>query len=553
MKKFILLLSLIVFGLNLITEDEFHPGVYNFIFNDNYFLYYKSKKIKYGRSLKSKDQSNFRIKINNIDNFYKIEHAKTNSKLSGNPGGNLEIISDPEENEFQWIFIKTNESNLYIIKNKKECYISNKLSCEESIEKSLRFNITIIYEEVNHSEEDLELIEKEPIDVVIKYIDLRDPNLLREGIPQIKKDQDNEELRYSIRSILKNIPWIRKIFIVMPNEKVRYFKDYDLIKEKIVYVYDKDLLGFDSANSVTFAFCFWMMERFNMSENYILMDDDCFIAKPLKKSDFFYVDNGKVVPSIVATTFNEYTLEKAKKEHQKYKKNIKNIQCSADFMYTLFNGYLYLLKEYENPLIFPFFTHNAIPCNVKDTKELYIIANNSEFRFGTLNSLIREIDSLQFQSLYLAYTFTEYKRKANPIDNKYIDVEKAILGNYNYSLICINTGADKYSDLSFKKAKIAMEYYFPEPTPYEIVTNNVWINISFNVICEMEKQLQKERNKKKKSNIINILIFIIVFILLIIQIIQIITINIYKKKLKMKNEYEIVPNEEMKEKAYSNA
>ena len=34
----------------------------------------------------------------------------------------------------------------------------------------------------------------------------------------------------------------------MPNEKVKFFKPYDEIKEKIVYVKDKDLVGFDSAS-----------------------------------------------------------------------------------------------------------------------------------------------------------------------------------------------------------------------------------------------------------------------------------------------------------------
>ena len=46
------------------------------------------------------------------------------------------------------------------------------------------------------------ILEKEPIDVVFKYIDLSDPNLIREGIPQIKKDEDNEELRYALHTAL---------------------------------------------------------------------------------------------------------------------------------------------------------------------------------------------------------------------------------------------------------------------------------------------------------------------------------------------------------------
>ena len=123
------------------------------------------------------------------------------------------------------------------------------------------------------------MIEKEPIDVLIKYIDLRDPNLKRNGIHQINKDYDNDELKYSVRSILKYI----KIFILMPNEKVRYFKEYDLIKEKIVYVKDKDILGYDSSNSLAFQFRYWKMENFGISNNFIIMDDDYFIGNYLKK------------------------------------------------------------------------------------------------------------------------------------------------------------------------------------------------------------------------------------------------------------------------------
>ena len=90
------------------------------------------------------------------------------------------------------------------------------------------FDINKIFFEIDKNVKfnDLKILRNEPIDVLIKYIDLYDSNLNRTGIHQIDKDYDNEELRYSLRSILKNIPWIRKIFILMSNEKVRYLKDY---------------------------------------------------------------------------------------------------------------------------------------------------------------------------------------------------------------------------------------------------------------------------------------------------------------------------------------
>ena len=68
-----------------------------------------------------------------------------------------------------------------------------------------RFSFFKLCEEVELKPEYIEIIEKEPVDVVIKYIDLSDKDLKREGIIQIKKDEDNEELKYSVRSIFLNI------------------------------------------------------------------------------------------------------------------------------------------------------------------------------------------------------------------------------------------------------------------------------------------------------------------------------------------------------------
>ena len=153
----------------------------------------------------------------------------------------------------------------------------------------------------------MKYIEEEPVDVVIKYTDLSDKTLNREGIHQIPKDEDPEELRFSVRSIFENIPWFRKIFIVMPNEKVKYFKPVEEIKDRIVYVKDKDVIGFDTASNPCFLYRLWNMTKFNVSDNIILMDDDYFIGKPIKKSDFFYYDEEqkKVLLNIVSDRFKE--------------------------------------------------------------------------------------------------------------------------------------------------------------------------------------------------------------------------------------------------------
>ena len=454
-------------------------------------------------------------KEQNSDNkYFNIFHMSSSNYIGvkGDANSKYSIVATYKMFEkvfitYEWNFIKI-EENTFLIKNKAGCYLKeerNNIICTEKINPFNYFHLLKLYSEVSISKKDELILEKEPIDVLIKYIDLNDTNLVREGLHQIKKDVDNEELRYSIRSILTNIPWVRKIFIVMPNEKVRYFKDYEQINEKIVYVKDKDLLGYDSANSHAFQYRFWKMKQFGLSDNFIYMDDDCFIGKPLNKSNFFYVENNKVVPAIINTKFEVHTELSDSREYEKLKKKINNNereQTSDKFMYTVYKTYLFLIKYFQSPIIVPYFTHNAIPANVDDIKEIYDLVYNSEYRNSTLDSKYRHIESLQFQTSLNVYIFNKYKRKSNMINNNYIDNGNSIYGKFNYPLFCINTGNNKdYSPISFTKTKIVMEKLFPIPTKYEIFDYKIVPNSAFEAMKVLEKELSELKKIKEKHEV----------------------------------------------------
>ena len=204
-------------------------GVYNLIIQ-NFYLQYHKRKVLTINYLKHPNTF-FRIQIS-YNNYFYIEEIYTKYQLIYSETKELIFTKKKEKNKNLWEFIKT-KNNKYIIKNKNNCFVKlqkPKTVCENiPSNEAIEFDLIRIYNEILlNNPKDKEILEKEPIDVIIKYVDLKDPNLHREGIHQIEKDIDNEELRYSIRSILKNIPWIRKIFILMPNKRVRYFKDYKL-------------------------------------------------------------------------------------------------------------------------------------------------------------------------------------------------------------------------------------------------------------------------------------------------------------------------------------
>ena len=376
-----------------------------------------------------------------------------------------------------------------------------KLACETKsifdLTNNNYFILNRLYREILHKENS-EILEKEPIDVLIKYIDLGDPNLKREGIKQIKKDEDNQELKYCVRSILQNIPWIRKIFILMPNERVRYFKSPEEIKDKIIYVKDKDLIGFDSASSPVFQFNLWRMKDFGMSENFILMDDDYFIGKPLKKSNFFYEENGQVYPALITRDYYEMSKsDLINKINAIFKKN-KNVDSHAPngFSIMQYTTLLFLYSilgdddtRFGQPLVESSFTHNAIPVKQSDIKELYdYIEKYYPYKNQTLRAKQRETFSLQPQTLFTSYERNKYDRITKMISSIFFDLTQ-FKGKVKDELFVINTSTRKYGNSYFQNEIKNLEKLFPQKSPYELDANDI------------KKENNKKDDDKKTDNI----------------------------------------------------
>ena len=518
---------IILFLLICLSLQKIKDGIYNLNWG-NYYLKYKGKKILISNSFSHNTFLRINVYIKN-NNYYYIEQINNRYILAYSRKTKLlKFLRNKKKNRdiVLWNIIK-NKNNYYIIQNKNKCYliiINNNIICEDIFnENASQFNLTMIYEEVKENKKDNELIDKEPIDVLIKYIDLRDPEIKRDGIHQIKKDYDNEELRYSIRSILKNIPWIRKIFILMPNNKVNFLKSYNLIKDKIIYIKDKDILGHDSSNSNSFQFRYWKMYKYGISKNFIIMDDDYFIGKFLNKNDFFYVDNGKVVPLIITSNLIKIEKNSLRDKCDIIKQKAfssKEEQNRDIYYYSLCLTYSFIIDIFNKSVIIPKFTHNAIPVNLNELKQIYKLVKNSEYKSTTLDSIYRDINSLQFQSFVLSYMFIKYNKKIKDISFKYIDINDSIFDNFNYSLYCINTGGGNYSYLNFYKARIVMNYLFPIPSPYENIDYTL-PNIALNVVLSMEnisKLLENKYNNIKLEYTIFRLDTIILIIIIILYI-----------------------------------
>ena len=514
--KILLVLILFVFS----SENFLIDAVYNIIYN-NLYLNYDIRNLKLSEILREEVDSNFRIKKITPENkntnfsFYYIEHIFSNTSLTIGPSYQLYLIKNFSASRYvykalaEWNFIPT-KSNKYIIQNKNKCYLKIKelnITCEKISEnEASEFQLIKIFEEVKHSQADIELIEKEPIDVVIKYIDFTDGSMTFSGLPINRPQFDDEELKYCVRSILKNIPWVRKIYIIMPNDEVKYFKDYEYIKDKIIYLKDTELYEVDNYNWLTFKYRYWKLKKFGLSDNFIAMDFNNFIGIPLNKSDFFYIENGTVTPAIVTNKFVELrnftdpNLINSHLQTNAYRlcTRLSTLLVKNSLYYT----YLYIIKLFNKTEVnfAPGHSFNAIPLNIKELEEIYGVINNSEYSFNTLHSLTKNEKSLQFQAFVYSYTFIKYKRKVKNVQIKLINNKKTSLDDYNISLFSFFTEEETCEQIYYQKAKIVLEYLFGEESPYERpIINNTFHILAFNTVYEFDRQLREYRSAKKNE------------------------------------------------------
>ena len=503
---FILFFIFLAFPNEAIIKD----AVYNLIYNNSYFNY-DNKHLKVSETLKEEIHANFRIRKSYEESgttFYNIENVFSDLSLFLSPidKHNLVFTVNLGNNNFgDWNFIQFDE-NEYKIQNKNQCFIKIdpllNITCENvTSENASSFHLIKIYEEVRHTQSDIELIEKEPIDIVIKYIDLNDSNITFKGLPDRIPDYDDEELKYCVRSIIKNAPWVRKIFILMPNENIKYFKDYDLIKDKIIYVKDIDIYGSNNYNWNAFKFRYWKMKKFGITDNFIAMDYNNFFGMPLSKTDFFYIKKGKITPAIVTPKFVElknFTSHEIKSDLKKYAFRTSPKQTSNVFKESLYETYLFILKLFKKATFAPAHNFNAIPLNIKELEEIYNVIYNSDYKFNTLYSYYKNEKAIQFQVFVFSYGFLKHHKKVINLPTKLCNNKSPTLSHYNYSLFSFILEENTCEYITFMKQKIILEYLFQDPTPYEKpIINNTFHILAYNAVYTIDSEFRLYKEEKK--------------------------------------------------------
>lgn len=135
------------------------------------------------------------------------------------------------------------------------------------------------------------------IDIVFSWVDGSDPEfrarragmlaqvVVGEGDDADARIRQIDELRYALRSVHKNAPWIRRIFIATDSQVPRWLADDPQVTIVRALDHFPDISGLPVFNSHAVECQLQHIE--GLSEHFLYSNDDMFFARPVRPSMFF--------------------------------------------------------------------------------------------------------------------------------------------------------------------------------------------------------------------------------------------------------------------------
>ena len=326
----------------------------------------------------------------------------------------------------------------------------------------------------------------EKIDFVVTWVDNSDAKWLavrNEYSPANKKMNDENRyreygfLKYWFRAVEKYAPWVNKVFLVTSGHLPKWI---DTNHEKLVHIKHEDYIPTEYLPTFNSNVIELNLHRIpELSNHFVLFNDDLFLNSPTKPNDFFY----KGLPK----DFGIYSfcipwLEFSSIEFNNVKTINKHFPNRRD-MWENWNKYFnlgYGLTQFRTLLTFPwphvtgYFNAHLTTSILK--KNMFILwEKESELLDQVSKHKFREItDVNQWLISHWQVESNEFypqKKKFGKL--RYIDNYEPIINDLKkekYKVLCINDQTDMNIDTE-KAAEVILKEFeakFPEKSSYEL-------------------------------------------------------------------------------------
>lgn len=307
------------------------------------------------------------------------------------------------------------------------------------------------------------------IDLVYLWVNGNDPQWLAKRNACIGKTEeksavncdgryaDNDELKYSLRSIEKYAPWLRRIFIVTDNQVPVWL---DTANPKVRIVDHKEIMPdvcLPCFNSAVIEHFLYRIP--GLAEHFIYANDDMFINKPVTPETFFGKD-GLPIVRFNRRPFRKWTLLfKEKVQGKRLSNYVQTIRNSAELVEKKYGKY------YGGK------THHNIDAYLRSDYEHAAKVFEDEIR-TTLPNHVRSENDIQ-RNIYSYVALAEKRAHLHYVTQRtsfrlHIQNESHYgkLERYNPILFCMND-SQYAKDCDRKRAAAFLDKRFPEKSQYE--------------------------------------------------------------------------------------
>ena len=318
------------------------------------------------------------------------------------------------------------------------------------------------------------------IDIVYMWVDGSDPvwlakkNAFEQGVASTAGEAldearfvDNDELKYSLRSIERYAPWIRHIYIVTDGQVPAWI---DLTNPRISIIDHTEIIPREALPTFSSPAIEWCVDNIpGLSEHFLLANDDTFIGREVSP-DFFF--NAKGEPII--------RLKKWTSSKRHISLYLKTVDRAQKLILQTFGAHI------------PYIPHHNIDAyrksDIRKCKELF-----AEDVARTVNNHFRSEDDLQrvVVQYYLLATkegelrlMGRYNRSVSLMDklkstlrSRYsydsrriaitVGDIRAVLKKYNPTLYCLNDGEDADEECR-QRVRTFLEQEFPLKSSFEL-------------------------------------------------------------------------------------
>ncbi len=330
-----------------------------------------------------------------------------------------------------------------------------------------------------------------PIDVVFTWVDGSDPEwiarnrdmLISNGLADPSKSPryaDHEELRYSLRSVERFLPWARKIFIVTDRQKPKWLDanhpKIRIVDHREIFLNAEDLPTF---NSVAIEANLHRIP--GISERFIYFNDDMMLGRPFEPEDFFAPDGRPrsfIFQNSLLDLCNFCILQadwlfRPCQKAWLTMRQMRNRRASISA--TVRTSLLAIIKHNGRAALFQKTNHTPIAhclTTLNATEQEFA----SEFR-ACCSHHFRSGDDLFFPLFFATNGLMRGLTVPSRFSRKDIfyfhlgrDESEGLskLLDRTYGFISVNDGKGSLSENDLKAFRSTMDQFYPQPAPFEI-------------------------------------------------------------------------------------